>query len=134
MSRRDENIAVPATFQTLSTPIRRNTHDMYVWIQNKQQIPFHRITTGVIALLDFDFLGDFRRFSRRFSQKSRRYFFFKRNNASIIKYCTMKMNLPNFLPQQDVLLYSCPQLQSRYYIHTMHYPMSEGMSQIIIQF
>ena len=33
MSRRDENLAVSATFQTLSTPIRRNTHDMYVWIQ-----------------------------------------------------------------------------------------------------
>ena len=34
---------------------------------------------GVIALLDFDFLGDFRRFSRRFSQKFRRFFFFKRS-------------------------------------------------------
>ena len=45
MSRRDENLAVSATFQTLSTPIRRNTHDMYVWIQKKQQIPFHRITS-----------------------------------------------------------------------------------------
>ena len=90
--------------------------------------------TGVIALLDFDFLGDFRRFSRRFSQKFRRFFSLNGHNTSIIKYCTMKMNLPNFLPQQDVLLYSCPQLQSRYYIHTMHYPMSEGMSQIIIQF
>ena len=89
---------------------------------------------GVIALLDFDFLGDFRRFSRRFSQKFRRFFSLNGHNTSIIKYCTMKMNLPNFLPQQDVLLYSCPQLQSRYYIHTMHYPMSEGMSQIIIQF
>ena len=40
MSRCDENLAVSATFQTLS---RRNTHDMYVWIQKKQQIPLHKI-------------------------------------------------------------------------------------------
>ena len=40
MSRCDENLAVSGTFQTLSWRI---THDMYVWIQKKQQIPLHKI-------------------------------------------------------------------------------------------
>ena len=40
MSRCDENLAVSATLQTLS---KRKTHDMYVWIQKKQQIPLHKI-------------------------------------------------------------------------------------------
>ena len=45
----------------------------YIGKKHKKMAP------GVIALLDFDFLGDFRRFSRRFSQKFRRFFFFKRS-------------------------------------------------------
>ena len=87
---------------------------------------------GVIALLDFDFLGDFRRFSRRFSQKSRIFFFFKWSlyiNYKILYDENVDINCwtyPTFFPNK-MFYVNIPVLSNNpdtiYYIdlHNMHY-------------
>ena len=46
---------------------------------------------GVAALLDFHFLGDFRRFSRRFSHNFRRFLSMSCHDSINRKYYTMTM-------------------------------------------
>ena len=88
-------------------------------------------------------LGFFRRFSGRFSQKSRRFFSLNGHNTSIIKYWTMKnvdincWTYPTFFLNKMfyVIFLSSATIQILYtYYYYYYYAMAERMSQVIIQF